>query len=922
MAHLEKPVGEVHIHNREAEGVASLFPHQLRSTSSTLIELLEDYYTYLNSKDQATNLIDRIQHEHDIDLTDEKYLNEIKKEIAKGVQGSFVLDNRQLFRRIVDYYKTRGTDDSARTFFRLFFDGEASITYPRDYLFKPSSGDLSSFGYIDSDGNRIQYDTTVGSFEQDLPAPSIPVEIDDTQRFGFIRVDGTYETAFWEYDRPKADRKFTIRIEKDELNSPELEEVALNDGQNGLPTFLKHDEKEDIFIDLSYVYPDDKPSIPFRLGVWDAPNTTIYEKNLDTGAISTWRENLSGEGYSEAATDVKQRHLYYSDNLFHLMRTGRNHVMAPLHAAGKYFANTQERGEGDRVIFHFFALEDTRIEFYELPREIPAYQGVPDSPPLVDIYDEYVAGKDFNLVTEDDGTYDVIVLKEVKEIKAGKFATFIGEADTTAGDPSWDRHAFFKSTGNIIGTCNVVDAQTFESDAHILSPMAQKYNGRGIGEANATIVYDISEPDVLNIKRGATGSADNIELEDGQFGVVTYIADGKGGDSTQTIPFGSCKDTYVWGDTLRGFNFKTLYPNNTPGVGIRTYGLVNGEWNRYTYSNNATIVYEDLNEGSNSGNTSDPLLQIGEATPTAWKFESNLPFAVWINDVDAADEETLWSTYNRNTYNQSAYTLYEDYNNRKGFISDINKIHDGNYWQEFSYALNTDVSVDLWKDRYYKLVHPSGLKLFSDLFIERFAERKDREEKPLFDVGTPTWVTDLYGAANQFMTHYQPGWLGVANTAQVVLETLIAAGASAPQIESYLQILSTYKVITNINTADDTVEFELKIQYVYTPTDFVIGDSSNRYYVSGTFESVNDINKPDSTLKQSLRYITWNSSISAASNDTISSWEGLLDITNISDVEIKIGSGPDNFTSGRTLTPDPDNLSIEFPTEDVVYSNI
>lgn len=920
MAHLEKPVGEVHIHNREAEGVATLFPHQLRSTSSTLIELLEDYYTYLNSKDQATNLIDRIQHEHDIDLTDEKYLNEIKKEIAKGVQGSFVLDNRQLFRRIVDYYKTRGTDDSARTFFRLFFDGEASITYPRDYLFKPSSGDMSSFGYIDSDGNRVEYDTSVGSFEQDLPAPTIPVEIDDTQRFGFIRVDGTYETAFWEYDRPLTDRKFTIRIEKDELNSPELEEVALNGGQNGLPTFLKHDDDEDIVIDLTYVYADNDSTIDFRLGVWDAPNTTIYEKNLDTGAISTWRENLSGEGHSEEATDVKQRHLYYSDNLFHLMRSGRNHVMAPLHAAGKYFANTQERYEDDRVIFHFFALEDTRIEFYELPREIPSAASVADSPPLVDIYNEYVAGKDFDLVTEDDGTYDVIVLKEVKEIKAGKFATFIGEADMNAS-ASWDRHAFFKSTGNIIGTCNVVDAQTFEADAHILSPMAQKYAGRALGGPSATIIYDISKPDNLNIKRGASDLDDNIELEDGQFGVVTEIADGSGGDSTQTIPFGSCKDTYVWGDRLRGFNFRTLYPDTTPGVGIRTYGLVDGEWERYTYSNNATIVYGDRIEGSTSGNTADAILQIGTDIPTAWKFESNLPFAVWIND-DAADEETLWSTYNRNTYNQSAYTLYEDYNDRKGFISDINKIHDGNYWQEFSYALNTDVSVDLWKDRYYKLVHPSGLKLFSDLFIERFAERKDREEKPLFNVGDPTWVTDLYGAANQFMTHYQPGWLDVTNTAQVVLETLIAAGASAPQIESYLQILSTYEVTRDIDTVNDTVEFKLDTTYVYTPTDFVIGDLSNNYYASGTFESVNDINNPGTPLNQSLKYATWDTVISSVASDEISTLEGLLDINNISDVKIKIGSGPDDFTSDRTLTPDPDNLSIEFPTGDVVYSSI
>jgi hypothetical protein len=692
----------------------------------------------------------------------------------------------------------------------------------------------------------------------------------------------------------------------------------LNDGQNGLPTFLKHDDNEDIVIDLTYVDADNDSTIDFRLGVWDAPNTTIYEKNLDTGAISTWRENLSGEGHSEEATDVKQSHLYYSDNLFHLMRSGRNHVMAPLHAAGKYFANTQERYEDDRVIFHFFALEDTRVEFYELPREIPSYSSVGHSPPLREIYNEYVAGKDFDLVTEDDGTYDVIVLKEVKEIKAGKFATFIGEADTTASS-SWDRHAFFKSTGNIIGTCNVVDAQTFEVDAHILSPMAQKLAGRGIAGPNATIIYDISKPDKLNIKRGAAGIADNIELEDGQFGVVTEIGDGSGGDSTQTIPFGSCKDTYVWGDRLRGFNFRTLYPDTTPGVGIRTYGLVNGEWKRYTYSDNATIVYGDRKEGSTSGDTGDAILQIGTDTPTAWKFESNLPFAVWIND-DAADEETIWSTYNRNTYNQSAYTLYEDYNDRKGFISDINKIHDGNYWQEFSYALNTDVSVDLWKDRYYKLVHPSGLKLFSDLFIERFAERKDREEKPLFNVGSPTWVTDLYGAANQFMTHYQPGWLDVTNTAQVVLETLIAAGASAPQIESYLQILSTYGVTKNIDTGNKTVEFELDTTYVYTPTDFVIGDSSDNYYASGTFESVNDINNPGSQLNQSLRYITWDTLINAIATDTISTWEGLLDITNISNVEIKIGSGPDDFTSDRILTPDPDNISMEFPTEDVVYS--
>ena len=108
MAHKQKTVGESHIHNREAEGVSSLFPFQLRGKSANLISFLEDYYKFLNQKDQPTNVIDRIQLEHDIDLVDAKYLEELKKEIAKNIPNSDALDNRQLFRNILEFYKTRG----------------------------------------------------------------------------------------------------------------------------------------------------------------------------------------------------------------------------------------------------------------------------------------------------------------------------------------------------------------------------------------------------------------------------------------------------------------------------------------------------------------------------------------------------------------------------------------------------------------------------------------------------------------------------------------------------------------------------------------------------------------------------------------------------------------------------------------------
>lgn len=163
MAHTQKAIGEVKFHNREKEGVTSIFPYQLRPTvigngTTGLIALLEDYYEYLNQKDNPTNIINRIETEHDIDSIDTTYLDYLKKEIAKEIPNSDVIDNRQLFRNIVELYKTRGSQDSIKIFFRLFFDEDVNIEYPSEKLFRTSSGRQSYVSYDNRlhDGDRWQ----------------------------------------------------------------------------------------------------------------------------------------------------------------------------------------------------------------------------------------------------------------------------------------------------------------------------------------------------------------------------------------------------------------------------------------------------------------------------------------------------------------------------------------------------------------------------------------------------------------------------------------------------------------------------------------------------------------------------------------------------------------------------------------------
>lgn len=55
------------------------------------------------------------------------------------------------------------------------------------------------------------------------------------------------------------------------------------------------------------------------------------------------------------------------------------------------------------------------------------------------------------------------------------------------------------------------------------------------------------------------------------------------------------------------------------------------------------------------------------------------------------------------------------YANSDGQLSAEKYIHDGEYYQQFSYVLYTELSAKEYKSNLYKLTHPSGLKMFGGL---------------------------------------------------------------------------------------------------------------------------------------------------------------------------------------------------------------
>jgi len=140
--------------NIESTKVSGLFPEALRESSSTLISFIERYYEHINSVGLPSYEISNITSDKDIDIASNKYLTSIQSLIAKTIPNSSSLSKVTLYKIVLQYYNTRGSDDSIYAFFKLFYDETVSIFYPRDYLFDLSGGS-GQWGVTDNSNTNL-----------------------------------------------------------------------------------------------------------------------------------------------------------------------------------------------------------------------------------------------------------------------------------------------------------------------------------------------------------------------------------------------------------------------------------------------------------------------------------------------------------------------------------------------------------------------------------------------------------------------------------------------------------------------------------------------------------------------------------------------------------------------------------------------
>jgi len=86
-------------------------------------------------------VMNNIEKAMDIDRNETNYLELMQKEIAAAIPRDVTVNKRNLYKRIIDFYKLRGSADSIEIFFRLLFNEPVEVEFPYNETLIPSSGD-------------------------------------------------------------------------------------------------------------------------------------------------------------------------------------------------------------------------------------------------------------------------------------------------------------------------------------------------------------------------------------------------------------------------------------------------------------------------------------------------------------------------------------------------------------------------------------------------------------------------------------------------------------------------------------------------------------------------------------------------------------------------------------------------------------
>lgn len=120
--------------------IESLFPDHVVANYPRLIEFAKAFFEYLETQNKSSYYQNTLHLQRDIREQDPEFAEYIKRELGILSRRDYRVDPKVFYDNIVEIWKSKGSEESIKTFFRIFFDDEVEIYYPWEAVLIPSDG--------------------------------------------------------------------------------------------------------------------------------------------------------------------------------------------------------------------------------------------------------------------------------------------------------------------------------------------------------------------------------------------------------------------------------------------------------------------------------------------------------------------------------------------------------------------------------------------------------------------------------------------------------------------------------------------------------------------------------------------------------------------------------------------------------------
>ena len=124
--------------------IDELTPDHIEGSYPELVNFLKTYALYLERENKSGFYLNSLDIQRDIDFVEENLLNELQNEIGVAVPRDFATNPRMFYKRLVEFYRSRGTPESIKSFFRMIYDDDVETYFPFEDLLNPSDGDWTN----------------------------------------------------------------------------------------------------------------------------------------------------------------------------------------------------------------------------------------------------------------------------------------------------------------------------------------------------------------------------------------------------------------------------------------------------------------------------------------------------------------------------------------------------------------------------------------------------------------------------------------------------------------------------------------------------------------------------------------------------------------------------------------------------------